>query len=206
MRIIVGKPSTPTPTLTSKVEEVILYPYWHVPYSIATKEILPLLKKNPGYINTGNYQVLNTAGKIVDPHSINWNSLSRNYFPYIIRQSTGCDNSLGLLKLNFYSPFGVYLHDTPNKNLFLLNKRYFSHGCMRMEEPMELGRLILKDNSVAIDTLEQKGCLYNQSPVVVQAREKIPVIVWYNPAGIDSDGRVIFFEDVYGKFGWMKKQ
>lgn len=206
MRMIVGKPSTPTPTLTSKVDEVILYPYWHVPYSIATKEILPLVKRNPSLINTGNYQVLNAAGKIVDPHSINWNSLSRNYFPYIIRQSTGCDNSLGLLKLNFYSPFGVYLHDTPNKNLFLLNKRYFSHGCMRMEQPMELGRLILKDNSVAIDTLEEKGCLYNQSPVVVKAREKIPVIVWYNPAGIDSAGRILYYEDVYGKFSWMKKK
>jgi murein L,D-transpeptidase YcbB/YkuD len=206
MRVIVGKNATPTPTLASTVNEVVLYPYWHVPYSIATKELLPALKRDAGYIDAGNYQVLNKAGKIVNPYSVNWHALSTNYFPYLIRQSTGCDNALGLLKLNFYSPFGVYLHDTPNKNLFMLNKRYFSHGCMRMEKPMELGHLVLKNNAIAIDTLEQKGCLRNQSPITVHADEHMPVIVWYNPAGIDSLGRVLFYEDVYKKFEWVKRK
>lgn len=204
MRMIVGKRSTPTPTLSSNIDEVILYPYWHVPYSIATKELLPSIKRNTDFIDAGNYQVLNKAGQIVDPYSINWHALSRNNFPYLIRQSTGCDNALGLLKLNFYSPFGVYLHDTPNKGLFGMNKRFFSHGCMRMEKPMEMGHLVLKNNKVAIDTLEQQGCLRNISPITVHADEHMPVIVWYNPAGIDSTGRVLFFEDVYGKFNWMK--
>lgn len=200
MRMIVGKRSTPTPTLTSTVHEVILYPYWHVPYSIATKEILPILKRNPGYINAGNYQVLNRSGKIMDPYSISWKALSRTDFPYIIRQSTGCDNALGLLKLNFNNPFTVYLHDTNSKMLFKNRRRYFSHGCMRMQKPMELGHLVLKNNSVAIDTLEQKGCLRNQSPITVPADVRMPIVVWYNPAGIDSTGRILFFEDVYKKF------
>jgi murein L,D-transpeptidase YcbB/YkuD len=200
MRMIVGKRSTPTPTLTSRVAEVILYPYWHVPYSIATQELLPAIKRNPAYIDQGNYQVLDRSGNIVDHYSVNWKALSRKNFPYIIRQSTGCDNALGLLKLNFYNPFGVYLHDTSNKNLFSLNKRFFSHGCMRMEKPMELGHLVLKYNQVAIDTLEQKGCLRNQSPVVVPADIHMPVIVWYNPVGLDAENRVQFYEDVYGKF------
>lgn len=206
MRTIVGKRSTPIPTLASTVNEVILYPYWHVPYSIATKELLPDFKRNPKYIDAGNYQVLNKTGKIVDPYSVNWHTLSTKYFPYIIRQSTGCDNALGLLKLNFYNPFGVYLHDTPNKSLFMLNKRYFSHGCMRMENPMELGHLVLKNNAIAIDTLEQKGCLRNQSPITVNADEHMPVIVWYNPAGIDSTGGILFFKDVYGKFDWIRRK
>ena len=206
MRVIVGKQSTPTPTLASSVREVILYPYWHVPLSIKTKELLPAIKRNPGYINAGNYQVLNSSGKIMNPYSINWNALNANYFPYVIRQSTGCDNSLGLLKLNFYSPFGVYLHDTPKKSLFGLNRRFFSHGCMRMEKPMDLGHLVLKNNVQAIDTLEQKGCLRNQSPITVKADEQMPVIVWYNPAGVDSTGRVLFYEDVYRKFDWMKRK
>ena len=206
MRMIVGKPSTPTSTLASKVNEVILYPYWHVPYSIATKELLPAIKRNPGFLEAGNYQVLDKSGNIVDPYAVNWRALSRNYFPYLIRQSTGCDNALGLLKLNFYSPFGIYLHDTPVKSLFGLNKRYFSHGCMRMENPMELGHLVLKNNSIAIDTLEQKGCLRNQAPVTVHADEHMPVIVWYNPVDIDSTGRVIFYEDVYKKFAWLRKK
>lgn len=205
MRMIVGKKTTPTHTLTSTIQEVILYPYWHVPLTIATKELLPEIKRNLGYIAAGNYQVLNKAGKIVDPYSIDWNALSKSYFPYIIRQSTGCDNSLGLLKLNFYNPFGAYLHDTPTKNLFKQYQRFYSHGCMRMEKPMQLGYLVLKNNQIAIDTLEQKGCLRNQSPIAVPADEHMPVIVWYNPAGIDSTGRVIFYKDVYGKFNWMKK-
>jgi murein L,D-transpeptidase YcbB/YkuD len=202
MRVIVGKRKTPTPTLTSRVQEVILYPYWHVPGSIATKELLPLIKRNPGYIDKGNYQVLNKSGNIVDPYSINWQALSSSYFPYLIRQSSGCDNALGLLKLNFSNPFDVYLHDTPNKKLFKQQKRFFSHGCMRMEKPMEMGHLVLQQNRVAIDTLSQKGCLRNQSPVTVKANEHMPVIVWYNPAGIDSAGRVIFYEDVYNRFNW----
>lgn len=206
MRMIMGKKSTPTPTLASVVNEVILYPYWHVPYSIATKELLPSIRKNPGYINSGNFQVLNSAGNIVNPYSVNWYALSKDSFPYTIRQSTGCDNSLGLLKLNFVNPFGVYLHDTPAKSLFKLNKRFFSHGCMRMEKPNELGHLILRNNPIAIDTLEQKGCLRNQSPITVHADEHMPVIVWYNPAGLDSTGRVVFYEDIYEKFAWIKKK
>ncbi len=204
MRMIVGKKTTPTPTLLSTVNEVILYPYWHVPYSIATKELLPHIKQSASFIDKGNYQVLNGAGKIMDPYAINWRALSTRYFPYTIRQSTGCDNALGLLKLNFYSPAGVYLHDTPGKNLFSLNKRYFSHGCMRMEKPMELGHLVVKNNMIAIDTLSQKGCLKNQAPITVHADVHMPVLVWYNPVGIDNAGRVLFFEDVYGKFEDMK--
>lgn len=204
MRMIVGKFSTQTSTLASIVDQVILYPFWHVPLSIATKELLPAIKRNPSFLDNNNYQVINKAGKIVNPYSVNWKALSRSYFPYTLRQGTGCDNSLGLLKLNFYNPFGAYLHDTPNKDLFKQYRRFYSHGCMRMEKPIELGHLILKNNQVAIDTLTEKGCLKNQAPIIVPADVKMPVIVWYNPAGVDSTGRVLFFEDVYRKFNWKK--
>ncbi|MBI2731643.1 MAG: L,D-transpeptidase family protein [Sphingobacteriales bacterium] len=204
MKIIVGKKSTPTYTLSSRVDEVILYPFWHVPYKIATEELLPRIKHNPSYLDENNYQVLDKSGRIIKPYSINWHALSKTYFPYLIRQSTGCDNSLGLIKLNFYNPFGAYLHDTPSKSLFKYNSRFFSHGCMRMEEPMQLGHLILKNNAIAIDTLEQKGCLNNQSPVIVPADVHMPVIIWYNPAGIDAAGRIVYYQDIYEKFSWMK--
>lgn len=198
-RIIVGKRSTPTPTLSSKITDVVLYPYWMVPYSIATKEILPAVKRNIGYLDAGNYQVIDHSGKVVNPYRINWQSLSPSNFPYVIRQATGCDNSLGLVKFNFYNPYSVYLHDTPSKNLFSYNKRYFSHGCMRVQKAMELAHIILKDNSIVLDTLEDKGCLRNQSPVTVNADQQIPVFVIYSTAWTDGNGRVIFNEDVYGK-------
>jgi murein L,D-transpeptidase YcbB/YkuD len=175
-----------------------------VPYNIATRELLPSIKRNPKFINDNAFQVVDRNGRVVDPSTVNWKSLGPSYFPYTIRQSTGCDNALGLIKLDFYNPFSVYLHDTPDKSLFQLNKRYFSHGCMRMEKPMELGHLVLKNNGIAIDTLEEKGCIRNQAPIVVKADEKMPVIVWYNPAGIDQSGRVIYYEDVYRRFRWNR--
>lgn len=204
-RIIVGKRSTPTSTLCSKVTDVVLYPYWMVPYSIATKELLPAIKRNIGYLDAGNYQVINKAGKVMNPYSIDWQSLSRSYFPYIIRQSTGCDNSLGLVKLNFYNPFGGYLHDTPAKKLFAYNKRYFSHGCMRVQKAMELAHIVLRNNSIALDTLEDKGCLRNKAPIVVPADQQLPVFVIYSTAWIDANGRISFNEDIYRKLSALKR-
>jgi murein L,D-transpeptidase YcbB/YkuD len=205
-RIIVGKKSTPTSTLTSRVTEVILYPYWTVPFKIATKELLPAIKRSRAYLTANNYQVLNRQGKVLNPYTINWNELSSSNFPYIIRQSTGCDNSLGLVKLNFYSPYGIYLHDTPGKNLFTRNKRYFSHGCMRVQKAIELAHLILKGNTIAIDTLEEKGCLLHQSPVIVPANVPMAVFVLYNTAWIDAGMNISFNEDVYDKLKTMLKK
>ena len=199
-RTVVGKKSTTTPTLSSKVTEVILYPYWNVPYKIATTELLPVIKRNRGYLDANNFQVLNSAGKVVNPAAVNWHALSPGYFPYTIRQSTGCDNSLGLIKLNFYNPYSVYLHDTPYKSMFMFNRRYFSHGCMRLEKAMEVAHYILGDNTIAIDTLEDKGCLRNQQPVIVPASHQLPVFVLYHTAWFDSSARVVFYEDVYNKF------
>lgn len=204
-KVIVGQNTNRTPTLASKVTEVILYPYWNVPKKIATKELLPLIKKNPGYLDANNFQVVNENGKVVNPAAINWQELSAAHFPYTLRQSTGCDNSLGLVKLNFYSPFVVYLHDTPWKSLFQLNKRFFSHGCMRVEKAMDLARLVMKDNTAVIDTLTEKGCLYNQRPVTLAASEKMPVFVLYNTVWVDSAATVRFYGDVYNKFPSSRK-
>jgi L,D-transpeptidase YcbB len=198
-KVIVGKRSTPTPTLASSITDVVLYPYWIVPEKIATRELLPIIKHKIGYLADNNMQVLTKSGKIVDPNTINWSSLSASSFPYVLRQSTGCDNSLGIVKLNFYSPYSVYLHDTPWKVLFNFNKRYFSHGCMRVQKASELARFLLKENAIAIDTLEEKGCLLNQLPKTIPVTDHVPVVVLYNTAWFDSTGIVQFNEDIYKK-------
>lgn len=198
-KIIVGKKSTPTPTLVSKANEVVLYPYWMVPRSIAINELLPVIRRNPGYVNSNNFQILNSIGKVVNPYSINWSAVNQSNFPYTIRQSTGCDNALGLVKLNFYNPYSVYLHDTPTKSLFGAAKRYFSHGCMRVEKAMELAHLLLAGNTIAVDTLEEKGCLINQVPIVVRATKPMNVFVLYNTAWYNSKGELSFSEDIYNK-------
>lgn len=201
-KVIVGKRTTPTPTLSSKITDVVLYPYWTVPEKIARQELLPLIKRNSRYLEANNMQVLDKSGRVVDPDKIAWKNFSKSYFPYTLRQSTGCDNSLGLVKLNFYNPYSVYLHDTPWKILFRFNKRYFSHGCMRVEKAIEIAHFLLKGNLVAIDTLEEKGNLRNQAPVNVPVAEPVPVFVLYNTAWIDSAGTVQFNDDIYGKLSY----
>lgn len=198
-KAVVGKKKTPTPTLSSTITEVILYPYWHVPKKIAVKELLPRIKNNIGFLEENNYQVLNLKGQVVDPYKISWQHLHAGYFPYTIRQSTGCDNSLGIVKFNFYNPFSVYLHDTPNKILFGYNRRYYSHGCMRVEMYQDVAHMLLGRNSVAIDTLIEKGCLDQQSPIVLEAENPLPVMVIYATVWYAVDGSVKFYEDIYEK-------
>lgn len=199
-KVVVGKASTPTPTLTSTITQVILYPFWNVPHKIATKELLPSIKRNIGFLEAGNYQVLNNEGRVLDPYKINWKSLSAGYFPYHIRQSTGCDNALGVVKFEFYNPFTVYLHDTPYKGLFSFNKRYFSHGCMRVEKPVELAHLLLGRNRIAIDTLTAKGCLNQQVPKPVAVEKELRVMILYSTVWYTKDGELRFYDDVYKKF------
>ncbi|MEI6948571.1 L,D-transpeptidase family protein [Paraflavisolibacter sp. H34] len=198
-RIIAGKPSTPTPTLSSAITEVVLYPYWNVPQKIAVGELLPLIQQDPGYLEANNFQVLDKQGRLVSPLAVPWQTLGRGNFPYMIRQSTGCDNSLGLVKLNFSNPFSVYLHDTPWKGGFLRRQRFLSHGCMRVEKALELARMLLKGHTGAIDTLTG-NCLVHQSPVTLPATAPVPLLVLYSTAWYDPSGRVVFFPDVYGRW------
>jgi murein L,D-transpeptidase YcbB/YkuD len=198
-RVITGKKTTPTPTLTSVIGEVILYPYWVVPYKIATMEILPRVKRDISYLERFHFQVIDSRGRLEDPKKIRWQSLSSYNFPYTLRQATGCDNSLGLVKFDFQNPFSVYLHDTPARELFEMNRRFFSHGCMRVEKPVELARLLLDNNKQAIDTLTEKGCLFNLKPINVPAEKKASLAVLYSTAWFDETGEIVFYEDVYGK-------
>ncbi|MGZ8536733.1 MAG: L,D-transpeptidase scaffold domain-containing protein [Flavisolibacter sp.] len=202
-KIIAGKPSTPTPTLSSKITEVIVYPYWHVPFNIATRELLPSIQRNIRFLEQGNFEVLNKQGMVVDPYKINWQSLSTSNFPYSIRQSTGCDNALGVLKFNFYNPFTVYLHDTPGRGLFFMHKRFFSHGCMRVEKPVELASILLKEKASGIESLT-KQCLKDQKPKTIQLPQPLPLIVFYSTAWYNESGEIQFFEDVYHKLSFEK--
>ncbi|BAV06865.1 Murein L,D-transpeptidase YcbB/YkuD [Filimonas lacunae] len=198
-RIVVGKKSTPTPLFITSISEVVMYPYWTVPHSIATRELIPMFALNPRMVAANNFSILNDHGNIVPPTSINWKALKGKNFPYTIRQSTGCDNALGIIKLNFYTPYGVYLHDTPWKILFNTYNRYYSHGCMRVEKIIPLAHMVLEGNAIAMDTILQKGNLLHQQPVTIPATSKIPLLVLYNTSWVDSAAHVRFYPDVYQK-------
>jgi len=198
-RIVAGKPATPTPTLSGKITELVMFPYWTVPYKIATRELLPAIKNNIPYLEAGNYQVLDKGGNILDPYKINWKALNTKNFPYTIRQVNGCDNSLGIMKLNFYNPYDVYLHDTPWKNFFSYNKRYFSHGCMRVEEATALAKAVLPERTDEINELAGTCIAPAGKPVVMHLNEPVPVFVLYQIAWPDNVGAIRFFEDAYHK-------
>ncbi|WP_343692138.1 L,D-transpeptidase family protein [Chitinophaga sp.] len=201
-RCIVGKPATPTTPLVSKVHEVILFPYWTVPHEIAVNELLPAIKGAPAdYLDYGNYQVLDKMGKVVDPAGIKWQQLNKNNFPYTLRQLFGCDNSLGIIKLNFYSPYSTYLHDTPNKSYFLFNSRYFSHGCVRVENVDVLAEMLepalhpflANSPSTVCDLAAGNGQL------IFPLKHPVPLFILYEVAWPDPNGVIRFYDDVYNK-------
>jgi len=193
MKVVTGKPATKTPRFTAYCYEVILYPYWNVPHSIAVKEIIPSYKKNRNTLNSMNLQVIDKNGKVINPASLNWSSFNSNYFPYRFRQSTGCDNALGVIKFNISDPFSVYLHDTNNKNVFTRSNRYLSHGCIRLEKPMELGNYLLPGK---IDMNLLKACIKTETPTTLKMNEPVPVFVIYMPADA-AQGAVSYYNDIY---------
>ncbi|RYY40652.1 MAG: hypothetical protein EOO08_05850 [Chitinophagaceae bacterium] len=205
-RIVAGKPATPTPTLTSTITEVILFPFWMVPHKIATRELLPLIKASRATLDVGNFQVLDRAGRVVDPRRINWKSLNAGNFPYVLRQMSGCDNALGIVKFNFNNPFTVYLHDTPSKGLFSTDHRFYSHGCMRVEKPDALAHLLLGTNRMAIDTVTAKGCLHQAGPKTIRAERPLPLVVFYATAWSTPKGEPRFFQDVYQRNALLRRQ
>lgn len=194
MRVIVGKPSTQTPRFSAYCNQVILYPYWNVPTSIALKELLPRFKKDYHLIDEMNMQVLDNGGRVLNPSNIVWSSYNRDNFPYHFRQSTGCDNSLGVIKFNLTDPFNVYMHDTNSRNLFFSEYRYYSHGCIRIQKPLELANFILP---TPVDSNFVQSCLKEQSPVNLNLIQRVPVFVIYSTADVDAKNNIIYHKDVY---------
>lgn len=194
MKVVVGKPSTKTPRFAAHCNQVILYPYWNVPSSIALNELLPMFKRNPSNVDNLNMQIIDAKGNIVNHHKLNWKSYSRAYFPFRVRQSTGCDNSLGVIKFNLTSPYSVYLHDTNYKGAFTLSSRYLSHGCIRLEKLMELANYLLPQK---INNEFLESCLKDQQPVALDLASLVPVFVIYQNAEVDVAGKISYFKDVY---------
>jgi murein L,D-transpeptidase YcbB/YkuD len=197
-RIVVGKPYNRTPVFSETMKYIVLNPNWNVPASIANKEYLPKLKKNPGALRREGIRLFSgsgdTAGE-VDPFSINWSAADRMAFA--LRQDSGAKNALGRVKFMFPNRFNVYIHDTPAKSLFEKDLRAFSHGCMRVENPFDLAALLLADQGwtrAKIDAVVASG-----KQRVVNLKTPVPVHVAYLTAWVDKDGTVNFRRDVYGR-------
>jgi len=196
MEVIVGKKDHETPCFTTYLTDVTAYPYWNVPQGIAVKELLPKIQANLSFIDNQNLEVLDARNQIIDPETIDWASMSATNFPYRIRQTSGCHNSLGLIKFNLTGPGAIYLHDTNARGLFTAtNDRWRSHGCVRLEKPVEFANFVLEEPK--FDEGFYNRCLIDQKPTIFKLPRPFPVFVVYNLADVNEAGQLQFFRDVY---------
>jgi murein L,D-transpeptidase YcbB/YkuD len=201
-RVVVGKTYHKTPVFTGNMTYLVMNPYWNVPASIANKEYLPKLKQDAGYLQRQGIRVLDSAGKEVNPYSVNWNSMSR--VPFRLRQDTGDKNALGRVKFMFPNKYNVYIHDTPAKSLFEKDLRVYSHGCIRVQDPLTLAEVILKEEGWSRARIDQQ--IASGERRIVQLKRKIPVYVTYITAFANKDGTVNFRRDVYNRDDLLEEQ
>jgi len=201
MRVITGKPNHPTPIFSDEVELIVLNPYWNVPTSIIQKEMIPKLLRNPYALEKQGIEIRDGWGKnasVIDPASVDWRAYRYSKrVPYRFAQVPGYKNALGKIKFLFPNKFSVYMHDTPTKRLFKRYKRAFSHGCIRLQKPIELLKTFASIDS-SIDLDKSMRILKGKKSFIQKLQQHIPVDIVYLTAFVDYDGKLQFRDDVYG--------
>jgi murein L,D-transpeptidase YcbB/YkuD len=195
---IVGKSYHKTPIFGDMMSYVVLNPTWTVTRNIIRNEIIPKTKKDPSYLNQHNFDLIDGAGQKISPASIDWPTVNARKFPYRVVQRAGPDNALGMVKFIFPNKHSVYLHDTPRRDLFSRSERAFSHGCIRVKDPLTLAELLLGDQSKwtrdKIDAVIEGG-----ETTTVHLSRKLPVLLLYWTVDPDPTGNVRFYSDVYNR-------
>jgi murein L,D-transpeptidase YcbB/YkuD len=205
--VVIGAPLSRTPVFTADLTYLVLNPFWYVPPSIATNELLPKAQADPGYLASNGFELLSDwhdEATVLDPLSVDWASLSPDNFPYKLRQRPGPTNALGRLKFIMQNPFNVYLHDTPERGLFARAQRSFSHGCIRVADPEGLADVLLRRQDDWSRAKLQTAIASGRDTFVGLA-EPIPVHITYLTAWVDEQRQVHFREDVYGRDALMSR-
>jgi murein L,D-transpeptidase YcbB/YkuD len=200
-KVIIGKPKTRTPVLSSHISQLITYPQWVPPTSIITKEILPAVKKDTGYLASKGFSLLDSMGEEVDPYTVDWSEYSKK-IPFRVVQGSGEANALGIMKFVFPNKYAVYLHDTNQRYLFGQTMRSLSHGCVRVQEWEKLAYYLLRNGSINAGRADSgadsvKTWLRNKQKRSVSLKSKMPIFIRYITCEGTGDG-VIFYDDIYG--------
>jgi L,D-transpeptidase YcbB len=201
--VVVGKTVSKTTIFKGNLSQIVLNPYWGIPVSIANKEILPKLKKNPHYLEDNNMEVF-SGKEVIDASSINWDKYEDSV-PFEFRQKPGFDNSLGKIKFLFPNNFNIYLHDTPAKGLFGDNKRAFSHGCIRVENPNKLAVYLLKNQPIWNEE-KINEVLLTDTETEVKVSPFVPVYIAYFTTWVDVNGQLNFRNDLYNLDSKLSKE
>ncbi len=193
----VGKTYRKTPVFRAEMKYLVFNPTWTVPPTILRKDILPKARKDPGYLERKKIRVIDGSGAVIDPAGLDWGSYTGRNFPYRLRQDPGPENALGRIKFIFPNPHFVFLHDTPHREHFAKAERAFSSGCIRIENPYEMARLLLDDpeqwNLDAIERLIDSGETRS-----VFLDEPLPVLLLYATVAVERD-EPRFLNDIYGR-------
>ena len=199
MRVVVGKRKSPTPLFSDAIVYIDINPTWTLPPSVVQKEIVPELKRNPDYLFANRMHVVSIADArrdTVDPAVVPWKDAGSDSFLFLVIQDAGPDNPLGRVKLMCPNEYDVYLHDSPARSRFSVAVRDYSHGCVRVEEAVELADSLVADalgDTIGVDSLAARGTWRR-----VRLTEPLPVHFLYWTAWVDEGGRLNFRDDIYG--------
>ncbi len=206
MNVVVGKAyDHDTPVFRDTMEYVVFRPYWNVPYSIAKAEMLPRIARDPNYLATKGFQVVDSRQELVTSGTVSSDVLEGlRAGKLFIRQNPGPKNSLGLVKFIFPNNYNIYMHDTPEQEFFSRTRRDFSHGCIRLERPADLAVWVLRDNP-GWDMAQVRAAMNAGSNQQVNLTHPIPVLIVYATVIVTEDGLVHFYDDIYGHDATLEK-
>jgi murein L,D-transpeptidase YcbB/YkuD len=199
LNVIVGKPWTPTPVMSSKIERIVANPFWNVPKRISLYEILPQIKKDSNYLARNRFKLFDGKKNITKYSDIEWNNITADNFNYFIRQDASRSNALGVIKFLFPNPYHIYLHDTPGKKLFSKNIRAFSHGCIRLQNPEQLAEYIIDNKCKDKKNLNIKTLLERGIHKEIEIDNPLNIHVRYLTCEADEQNNIHFYEDIYSK-------
>lgn len=202
-RVVVGKPDTRTPIFSSAISDMVTFPQWTIPESIIKKDILPQLKKDPGYLERKGYSLVSNKGETINPYTVDWSKYSKG-IPWNVVQGSGDDNALGIFKFNFNNPYSVYLHDTNQRYLFSNANRALSHGCVRVQKWEKLAFYIAQldsmqmkhGQSLAYNADSIKTWITNKSRKRILVKSRLPLFIEYFTCEAKK-GTIVFYDDIY---------
>ena len=189
--------------ISDTIKYIVFNPFWTLTPSIARNETLPKLQQDPLYLQKHDMRIFQgwaEGAKELDPMKIDWSKVTKKEMnKYKIRQDPGPKNSLGTLKIIFPNKYDVYLHDTPAQALFKREKRAFSHGCIRMDRPVEMASWVLGGEAKGWGVQRIKEIIKSKKRHVAVLDKPLPINILYRTTYVDKNNELNFFEDVYGR-------
>lgn len=194
-RVVVGEREQQTPEVCSMLKYVVFNPTWTLPHRIARDEILPRIRKDPQFFASGGYELYDRDGTILDPANVDWAAVTEESFRFTLMQLPGPANQLGQVKFVFPNEYSVTMHDTPARHLFDVAERAFSHGCVRVDEPLALAANVLSADGWTRAHVDAQ--VRSNETRTVFLSEPLPVLLLYFTAEVDDAGTVHFYDDIY---------